>query len=113
MKIKRISLFSKTIIYCLICAILAFAFIALINKYAISQNATIGEILAGLEPNKIFYLAYSTLNNVFGFNAEIGAYVGGWFAIYFTISIVGAVAILISWVIFKLASILGSIGARY
>ena len=113
MKIKRITIFTKAVLYCLICAVIAFAFMVIINKYAISLNATISDILEGLEQNKIFYLAYSTLNNVFGFNEAIGAYVGGWFAIFFTVAIVGAVVILISWVIFKLAGVLGSVGARY
>lgn len=113
MKIKRFTIFTKSVLYCLICAIIAFAFIVIINKYAISLNANIGDILEGLEQNKIFYQSYSVLNNVFGFNEAIGAYVGGWFAIFFSIAIVGAVVILISWVIFKLAGVMGGIGARY
>ena len=113
MKIKRLTIFSKAIIYSLVCGLIALVFIMIISKYAAATGATMGDILADLETTKIFYLAYSSLNNVFGFNAAIGAYVGGWFAIFFVVLIVGAVVILTAYTIFAVAGIMGRVGARY
>lgn len=113
MKTKRLNIFTKSVIYCLVCAIIALVFVAMINKYAMNTGATMGDILNGLDSSKIFYLAYSALNNIFGFNAEIGAYVGLWFASFFVVLIVGAVVVLISYLIFSIAGIMGRVGARY
>ena len=109
---KKISLFTKSILYCLITAIISFLFIFIMSKYCEASAIDITTILNGNTSSGIFASCYNLIINVFGVNNLIASFVGGWFAIWFILLIVGAVCVLASFLIYWLARVIMSVANR-
>lgn len=100
LKIKKMTIFTKSVLYCLVCCIIAIVLLLITMKYVNTAGIDITTFSAGNIADKIAYLCYSVIGSVFGFATISGSIVSLFFAYFFFVLIIGAVVILVSFLLF-------------
>lgn len=110
MKIRRINIFTKSILFAASCCGVAIILLLITMKYINTAGLDITAMASGNVADKIAYLCFQVVSSVFGFASVSNAIVGLFFSYFFFVMIVAACVILVAFLIFWLTKNIMKIG---
>ena len=100
LKIKKMTIFTKSVIFCLVCSIIAIVLLLITMKYVNTAGIDITSFEAGNVVDKAAYMCYQAMGNVFGFAAITASITNLFFAYYMFTLVLGSVVVLASFLLF-------------
>lgn len=110
MKIRRINLFTKSVIFAAGCCGVAIILLLITMKYVNTAGLDITSMASGNVADKIAYLCFQVVSSVFGFASVSNAIIGLFFSYFFFVMIVASCVILVAFLIFWLTKNIMKIG---
>lgn len=110
MKIKKVSLLTKILLYLLIIGLISLVLMLFIHQYTIIHEVSITSIFETLNENSVVGGIYNAIDSIIGFGTNaFSGYIIGWLTILYILTISTSFLILVVWILYKMCNIMGNI----